>query len=214
MRRFLHIESTFRHADEVTQHSSAAWDAEAPAFDDQPDHGLRDPAARRAWQRFLRPLFDEPSSQVVADLGCGTGTLTVLLADSGLQVDGVDHSHQMLDLARAKAQHLQPPPTFIEADVADPPLRPGTYDTVLTRHVLWAMADPAAALRNWIRLLKPRGQLILIEGRWSTGAGLGSDECSELVLRHRDEAVVQRLTDPELWGGPITDERYLLRSLC
>lgn len=196
----------------MTQHSSAAWDAEAPAFDDQPDHGLRDPSARRAWKRLILPLFDEPSPQVVADLGCGTGTLAVLLAESGHRVDGVDYSHQMLARARAKAQSMLLPTTFIEADVADPPLRPGTYDTVLSRHVLWAMADPAAALRNWIRLLKPCGQLILIEGRWSTGAGLGSGECSALVLRHRDEAVVQHLTDPELWGRPIADERYLLRS--
>jgi len=32
-----------------------AWDAEAAAFDDEPDHGLRDPAVRRGGQRELVP---------------------------------------------------------------------------------------------------------------------------------------------------------------
>ncbi len=29
------------------------WDAEAAAFDDEPDHGLRDPATREAWRQLL-----------------------------------------------------------------------------------------------------------------------------------------------------------------
>jgi hypothetical protein len=75
---------------------------------------------------------------------------------------------------------------------------------------LWTL--PEESLGRWVELLRPGGRLVLVEGRWSTGAGLTADECRALVLRHRRQAVVQELTDPTLWGGPIDDERYLLVS--
>jgi hypothetical protein len=76
-----------------------------------------------------------------------------------------------------------------------------------------AGADPSAALGRWVRLLRPGGRLVLVEGRWGTGGGLTADECRGLVLRHRSSAEVRPLSDsPALWGGPVDDERYLLSS--
>jgi SAM-dependent methyltransferase len=115
----------------------------------------------------------------------------------------------MLDVARKKAEGLKI--DFRQGDAADPPATQ-TYDVVLVRHVLWAMPDPKAALGKWVQLLNPHGQLVLVEGRWFTGAGLGPDECRTLVRAHRQEAQVRKLDDPALWGKEIDDERYLLLS--
>lgn len=185
------------------------WDAEAASFDDQPDHGLRDPAVRAAWADLLLPLLP-PAPAAVVDLGCGTGSLAVLLAQAGYVVHGVDLSRGMLAVAREKAAGVDV--DFRLGDAADPPCSPGAYDVVLARHVLWAMPDPGAALGAWVRLLKPGGRLVLVEGRWFTGAGISAAECERLVLAHRNEATVTRLDDPALWGGPIGDERYVLVS--
>jgi len=98
-------------------------------------------------------------------------------------------------------------PIVIEqGDAASPPYAPASCDVVLARHVLWALPDLGAAL------LRPSGRLILIEGRWSTGAGLAAADCQELLLQHRQEADVKRLDDPTLWGRQINDERYLVLS--
>ena len=138
----------------------ALWDHEAETFDDAADHGLRDPDTRTAWQRLLLPLLPE-HPQAVADLGCGTGTLTILLAQAGHHVHGVDFSPQMLDIARDKAKNVAPAPRFTEGDVAAPALPAGSFDVVLSRHVLWAMPDPQAALLSWSRLLRAGGQLLV-----------------------------------------------------
>jgi hypothetical protein len=53
---------------------------------------------------------------------------------------------------------------------------------------------------------------VLVEGCWHTGAGLTAARAERAVRRHRTEAAVTSLDDPHLWGGPITDERYLLTS--
>lgn len=57
----------------------AYWDRQAATFDEDPDHGLRDPLVREAWTSLLLPLLP-PAPASVVDLGCGTGSLSVLLA--------------------------------------------------------------------------------------------------------------------------------------
>ncbi|MGW5716347.1 class I SAM-dependent methyltransferase [Amycolatopsis sp. NPDC003865] len=183
------------------------WDAEAASFDEQPDHGLGDPVVRKAWADLLLPLMPAGNAEIV-DLGCGTGSLSVLLAEAGHAVLGLDSSAGMLDVARKKAKGAV---HFRLGDVADPPVT-GTFDVVLARHVLWAMPDPGAAVGKWVRLLNPGGRLVLVEGRWFTGAGLTTDECRALVRAHRQEADVRVLDDPALWGKEIDDQRYLLLS--
>jgi hypothetical protein len=74
------------------------------------------------------------------------------------------------------------------------------------------MSDPSATVDTWVRLLKPGGRLVLVEGRWFTGAGISAEECERLVRARREEATVTRLDDPALWGAPIEDERYVLVS--
>jgi SAM-dependent methyltransferase len=183
------------------------WDAAAATFDEEPDHGLRDPAVRAAWAGLLLPLMPTAPARV-ADLGCGTGSLSVLLAGDGHHVRGLDRSAAMLAVATRKAAGL--PVEFRQGDAADPPYPPGSCDVVLARHVLWALPDPDAALARWVALLAPGGRLVLVEGLWFTGAGLPADECAALVRRHRPDATVTPLTDPALWGTAVDDERYLL----
>jgi len=187
---------------------SELWDAEAPSFDDEPDHGLRDPATREAWRDLLHRHLPEPPARV-ADLGCGTGTLSVLLADEGYAVDGVDFAPEMVARARAKAGD-RPGVGFVVAEADEPPLSAHTYDAVLSRHVLWALRDQPAALRRWVDLLADDGRLVLVEGFWHTGTGLTATR-TEALLRDAGRApTTYRLDDPVLWGGPIRDERYLV----
>jgi ubiquinone/menaquinone biosynthesis C-methylase UbiE len=188
------------------------WDEQAATFDDEPDHGLRDADVRAAWAELLLPLMPSSSAEVV-DLGCGTGSLAVLLAAAGHRVRGVDLSARMVAAAAAKAQTADVVAEFVQGDAAEPPYPSGSADVVLARHVLWALPDPAAALEAWVRLLRPDGRLVLVEGRWSTGSGLTAAEAETLVRSVRREATVTRLTGPALWGREIDDERYLLLSV-
>ena len=86
----------------------------------------------------------------------------------------------MVERARAKTAGSAGVRVLV-GDAADPPLAEAAYDVVLCRHVLWALPDPAAALRRWVRLLAPAGRLLLVEGRWGTGAGLSAAETVALA---------------------------------
>lgn len=141
---------------------AATWDQQAATFDDEPDHGLRDPAIKHAWAALLEAALPKPPASI-ADLGCGTGSLSVLLAQAGHHVHGVDTSRRMLDEARYKAQQSDVAITLHHGDAARPPLTRASFDVVLVRYVLWALPDPSAAVATWIGLLHPKGRLVLIE---------------------------------------------------
>lgn len=183
------------------------WDREAVTFDDAPDHGLADPLTRAAWRDLLLDVLPPAPARVV-DLGCGTGTLTRLLIDEGYVVDGLDFSPQMIRRAQAKV----PEATFRVGDAATPDLEPSAFDVVLSRHVLWAMSDPTTAFGRWVDLLRPGGVVVLVEGRWHTGAGLTAREAEAIVRTRRAEIELRPLTDARYWGNQIDDERYLLVS--
>jgi SAM-dependent methyltransferase len=184
------------------------WDEEAAEFDDEPDHGLAEPDIRAAWRSLLLWVLP-PTPARVADLGCGTASWALLLAEAGYAVNGVDFSPEMVRAARAKV-FGRPEVTITEGDAGTPPLSPGAYDAVLCRHVLWALPEPVAALRRWVDLLRPGGRLVLVEGSWSTGAGLRASETLALLTEVGRSGVVRHLTEAAYWGREITDERYLV----
>ncbi|MER5752054.1 class I SAM-dependent methyltransferase [Streptomyces sp. NPDC002088] len=189
------------------------WDAEAAAFDDEPDHGLRDPQVRSAWARRLRDWLPERAGDLL-DLGCGTGSLSLLAAEQGHRVTGVDTSPAMVALAREKLAGRDA--AFLIGDAAAPPVGEQRFDTVLVRHVLWTLPDPGRALRHWRDLLRPGGRLVLVEGVWGTlsPVGIPADRLTALVTPLAEEVRLERLSDEALlWGKDVADERYAVVAL-
>ncbi|KMS73325.1 SAM-dependent methyltransferase [Streptomyces viridochromogenes] len=185
------------------------WDAAAADFDDEPDHGLRDPEVRQAWASRMRSWLPERVSDVL-DLGCGTGSLSLIAAEQGHRVTGVDRSPAMVDLARAKLAGRDA--AFLVGDAAAPPVGEERFDVVLVRHVLWALPDPGRVLRHWRGLLRPGGRFVLVEGVWGTTAptvGIPADRLTALLAPLTGDVRVERLSeDARLWGKDVGDERY------
>jgi ubiquinone/menaquinone biosynthesis C-methylase UbiE len=216
----------------MTENSAAIsqyWDAATSSFDDEPDHGLRADHTRAAWARLLESWVpSDPRPLDVLDVGCGTGSLSLLLARAGHRVTGVDLAPRMVESAREKLAGAGFPARFLVGDAAAPPIGADRFDALVARHLLWTLPDPAAALRTWVGLLRPGGRLVLVEGRWrqsgSDGAaypvspgslpwngGIGADALAAVVRPLVAELRIEPLSDdPELWGRPVDDERYAL----
>ncbi|NTU84795.1 MAG: class I SAM-dependent methyltransferase [Chloroflexales bacterium] len=144
------------------------WDARGKSYDTSVGHSLRDEAEREIWLQLLREQLPLPPAHVL-DVGTGTGFLAVLLSEVGHRVVGVDLSDGMLALAKEKCAGLALPPKLLVGDAHAPPGEPGSFDVVISRHLLWTLSDPLRALRNWLRLLRPGGLLIVIDGLWWAG---------------------------------------------
>ncbi|MFE4965280.1 class I SAM-dependent methyltransferase [Streptomyces sp. NPDC056660] len=187
---------------------SVDWDAQAATFDAEPDHGLGSPEVRAAWAERLRTWLPGRPADLL-DLGCGTGSLALLAAEQGHHVTGVDSSPAMVERARAKLAGRDA--VFLLGDAAAPPVGERLFDTVLVRHVLWALPDPARVLRHWRGLLRPGGRFVLVEGVWGTvtPVGIPADRLTGLLAPLAADVRVERLSARAvLWGKEVDDERY------
>lgn len=188
------------------------WDKAAATFDDEPDHGLRDATVRAAWVNLLANWLPSAHSTIL-DIGCGTGSLSGVLAAFGHDVTGIDLSPAMIAQATAKAQAAGQSITFKVMQASDPPLSPQHFDLIVCRHLLWALPEPALALQRWVKLLAPGGRLLLIEGYWHTGGGLHAAEVMAMLPATLTGITMQNLSDqPALWGGAVVDERYIVSA--
>jgi SAM-dependent methyltransferase len=124
-------------------------------------HGLYGPGTRRLLLGAgLRP------GMRVADLGCGVGLVTALLAElvgpEG-HVVGVDSSAAQLSQARAQLNGGTNA-SLVEASATDTGLPPGSFDLVYCRFLLLHLPQPERALREMRALLKPNGILVCEDG--------------------------------------------------
>ncbi|MFF4303669.1 class I SAM-dependent methyltransferase [Streptomyces sp. NPDC001601] len=197
-----------RNESDRTVAVSVDWDAEAARFDEEPDHGLGVPEVRAAWAARLRAWLPEPPADVL-DLGCGTGSLSLLAAEQGHRVTGADSSPAMVERARAKLAGRDA--VFLLGDAAAPPVGERLFDVVLVRHVLWALPDPARVLRHWRGLLRPGGRFVLVEGVWGTvtPGGIPAGRLTALLAPLAADVRVEPLSAvAALWGKEVDDERY------
>ena len=99
------------------------------------------------------------------DIGTGTGRLLELVAPRAERAFGVDASRDMLALARARvAEHGMADRCAVrQADMYRLPLPDGAFDVVALQMVLHYAEDPAAALAEAARVLRPDGLLVVAD---------------------------------------------------
>ena len=142
-------------SDPVKQQVAAHWGRRAANFDEDFGHSIRTAAERAAWDRILDLVLAGREPLDALDVGCGTGFLSLELAARGHRVTGIDFAPAMLEEARRKAAERGAAIRFEEADAEQLPFSAGSFDLVVSRHVLWTLPHPEAAIDEWIRVLRP-----------------------------------------------------------
>ena len=156
--------------DTVKQQVAAHWDRRASTFDDDFGHSIRTAAERAAWDRLLDLVLPGRGGLDALDVGCGTGFLCFELAARGHRVTGVDLAPAMLAEARRKAAAGGVAVRFEEADAEHLPFARGAFDLAISRHVLWTLPHPEAAIDEWARVLRPGGRLVVVDSQVDPGA--------------------------------------------
>jgi arsenite methyltransferase len=132
--------------DEIAEEYAAKPVDNVPAFERKID----------ITRAHLRP------EHVIADVGCGTGSLALILAPHAAQVHGLDISGEMVRIARGKAdaRGVHNAQFHQGAFGEDLPLEDGSLDGLCAYSILHLVEDQPAALRRIHRLLKPGGWFI------------------------------------------------------
>jgi len=121
-------------------------------------------ASDRAVEAALLKLVGKRPFQSMLDLGTGTGRLLEIFAPLYRRGVGMDMSREMLAVARANldkagVSHAQ----VRQGDIYAPPFERDSFDLVTIHQVLHYLDDPALAIREAARLLRPSGRLIIVD---------------------------------------------------
>lgn len=103
-----------------------------------------------------------PRDLIVADLGCGTGGVSAALAPHVKQVIAIDNSPAMLKAARKHTAGFANV-DLRRGELSAIPIDDATCDAALVLLVLSYVPDPAAALREMSRILKPGGKAVIVD---------------------------------------------------
>jgi SAM-dependent methyltransferase len=136
----------------------ATWDERAADWDACSEANAVAADRPADLDRLATALALQPGGRLL-DAGCGSGQFALAFAARGLQVVGVDLSPAMIARARQHGAERGPDVEWREGDLtslADPD---GSYDAIFARVSLQFVPDPAAALTEFRRVLRPAGRL-------------------------------------------------------
>lgn len=120
------------------------YDLLAPIYDN-----INEEIDYREWAAFIDKILKKEMKtkpELVLDLGCGTGSMTLALADLGYDMTGIDYSTEMLDIARERAEKAQKDVLWLHQDMTEFELY-GTVDaTVCCLDCINHLVDESALL--------------------------------------------------------------------
>jgi ubiquinone/menaquinone biosynthesis C-methylase UbiE len=135
---------------EIAFFDGHAADAEYDVFTPQ--------ASMRLVDAFVRLSALSPGARV-ADLGCGSGAFTSLLASFGYVCTGLDISPKLIEVGRRKHPGIE----FIEGDVEHLPFPDASFDGVLLSGVVHHIPDPSRCAVEVSRVLRPNGRFVAFD---------------------------------------------------
>lgn len=116
------------------------------------------------YEEFLKKYISPQNNFKTIDMGCGPGFLAILLAQLGCESYAFDCTENMLLKAEENANDLGVKIHTIQGDAQNPTFEDNTFDLLVSRNVIWNLENPEKAYKEWIRILKPGGKLIIFDG--------------------------------------------------
>lgn len=108
-----------------------------------------------------RAVNPQPGERIL-DIAAGTGTSSASLAKSGADIVAADFSPGMIEVGRQRQAHV-PNLSFTQADAMALPFGDDEFDAVTISFGLRNVKDPQQALREFLRVTKPGGRLVVCE---------------------------------------------------
>ena len=145
------------------------WDQQSSTFDQSPGHVASSKKEEDAWKALLQERIGS-REKMVLDVGVGTGFLSIMLAEMGYNVVGIDLTEAMIKIARKKIDDRGLKIRLELGDAESLSFEDESFDAIVNRNVLSQLPDPGKALSEWKRVLKPNGTLcFFLNGPHSKG---------------------------------------------
>lgn len=115
-------------------------------------------------EQAMQTMLGKSPINLLLDLGTGTGRILELFAQQFKTGIGIDINHEMLRHARARLDRLNLKSCELRhGDITNLKLKDAAADTIIMHQILHFFAEPREACKEAARLLKPGGQLMIVD---------------------------------------------------
>lgn len=120
----------------------------------------------KAWTKLIEDKVNNEESLNILDIGTGPGFFSIILSKRNHNVTGIDCTKNMINEAKENANIANVNPLFMVMDSHKLEFKDNTFDLILSRNVTWTLVDPVKAYKEWMRVLKPNGTLLVFDANW------------------------------------------------
>ncbi|MBN2504767.1 MAG: methyltransferase domain-containing protein [Bacilli bacterium] len=110
--------------------------------------------------KLILDLMSSETKMEILDIGCGTGNLSMKLAELGHRVTGIDLSEAMLERAKAKAKAEKLEIDFRLMDACSTDFKDDTFDAVVSVTAIEFAKQPESMVKEALRVVKSKGKVI------------------------------------------------------
>ena len=146
----------------IKEEMKSYWSSRAEAWKIARIRELHSPK-RELWSAELNRYLPDGKGLNILDIGTGTGFFTFLLTEAGHRVTGIDLTEDMIAKADATAAELDLPANFRVMDAECPDFPDASFDALVCRNLTWTLPHLEMAYREWHRILRPDGVLIVFD---------------------------------------------------
>lgn len=147
------------HLDDIRDY----WTARAAGYSESVTESI-DSGRSDHWLGIIREHLGADGPLRVLDVGTGPGFFPVILGREGHRVTAVDCCDGMLEQACANCARYGVPADLARMDAGRLDFPDGTFDVVISRNVVWNLEEPLEAYREWLRVLRDGGKLMVFDG--------------------------------------------------
>ncbi|GBF33123.1 ubiquinone/menaquinone biosynthesis methyltransferase UbiE [Desulfocucumis palustris] len=126
-----------------------------------------DDGAESRWVSGILEMAPREGRLKILDVGTGPGFFAMILAKAGHDLTGIDASPDMLQCARENVAEFGVTAKFQVMDSQQTEFEDNSFDMVISRNVVWTLVRPEDAYRDWLRILKPGGRVLIFDGDMS-----------------------------------------------
>lgn len=160
-----------KESDDRKQKITEYWTKRSDSFQEQRRAELHDDIAQR-WLKEILQYVPKKKLKIL-DVGCGSGFFTILMAQQGHEVIGVDLTADMITRAKELAAEEKADCTFQVMDAENLEFADEAFDMAISRNLTWTLPDAERAYSEWLRVLKKGGCLLNFD------ANYGISDCSD-----------------------------------
>lgn len=168
------------------------WEGEAQGYSEVIEDELNG-FERKAWSDLVLEYAPSKDCLDILDIGTGPGFFPIVLSQGGHNVTGIDLTENMIEFARLNLAREGASAKLMTMDCQNLEFSDNRFDLLVCRNLTWTLDDPAKAYKEWHRVLRPGGRILIFDACWHLHL---FDENMKIAYEKKEKEVLMKYGRP------------------